>query len=145
MFTNFSDVKSSPASEGGQAQPLRFEVVQSVRLLLSKCTRLLLQRGLEPAQSSSLSWCSRLSSASMMQSLWFLSATHHHNFLFAYFAPSSGSFFGPTLPPSSSSQPSFSSLFLNHYFRPICLSCNMMIWYSVLYRAVVEGRERHSR
>lgn len=30
------------------------------------------------------------------------------------------------------------SFFLN--FRYVCPSCNIMLWYSVLYRAVVEGR-----
>lgn len=140
FHTRFSDVKSSPVSEGGQVQPLD---LKGHSLLFRKCTCLLLERGLEPLWSSSLSWCYRLTNAAVMQSLWFLSATHH--VLFAYFPPSSGSFFGPTLAHSSSSQDSFSSLFLNYYFRPICLSCNMMIWYSVLYRAVVEGRACYSR
>lgn len=27
-----------------------------------------------------------------------------------------------------------------YYFRYVCPSCNIMLWYSVLYRAVVEGR-----
>lgn len=115
FHTCFSDVKSSPVSEGEQAQPLDL-----------KCHSLLLHAragaGVVLLIELMLQANQRCGDAKLVVSQ--CSSSSH---LFAYFPPSSGSFFSPTLPHSSSRQDSFSSLFLNYYFRPICLSCNMKI------------------